>query len=134
MQVYQEQIAGNWVIILNFLLNTNNGYKLNPAPQLNNDNFQGSFGRQIFLYPPNPEIVKFQIEGTQFYQQGLYYQALKCFLWAWKKELEVYGIGNPEILIYINNCLIEYKQSLLQTRGIEVYTLAVVVRLKFCEA
>ena len=127
MQVYQEQIAGNWVIILNFLLNTNNGYKLNPAPQLNNDNFQGSFGRQIFLYPPNPEIVKFQIEGTQFYQQGLYYQALKCFLWAWKKELEVYGIGNPEILIYINNCLIEYKQSLLQTRGIEVYTLAVVV-------
>ena len=127
MQVYQEQIAGNWVIILNFLLNTNNGYKLNPAPQLNNDNFQGSFGRQIFLYPPNPEIVKFQIEGTQFYQQGLYYQALKCFLCAWKKELEVYGIGNPEILIYINNCLIEYKQSLLQTRGIEVYTLAVVV-------
>lgn len=127
MQVDQEQIAGNWVIILNFLLNTNNGYKLNPAPQLNNDNFQGSFGRQIFLYPPNPEIVKLQIEGTQFYQQGLYYQALKCFLQAWKKELEIYGIGNPEILIYINNCLIEYKQSLLQTREIAVYTLAVVV-------
>lgn len=127
LQVYQDEIAGNWVIILNFLLNPNNGYKLNPAPQLNSDNFQGSFGRQLFLYPPNPEIVKFQIEGTQFYQQGLYYQASKCFLWAWKKELEIYGIGNPEILIYINNCLIEYKQSLLETRGIEVYTLAVVV-------
>ena len=127
MQVDQEQIAGNWVMILNLLLNPNNGYKLNPAPQLNNDNFQGSFGRQIFLYPANQEIVQFQIEGTQFYQQGLYYQALKCFLWAWKKELEIYGKGNPEVLIYINNCLIEYKQSLLQKRGIEIYTIAVVV-------
>ena len=127
MQVDQEQIAGNWVMILNFLLNPNNGYKLYPAPQLNNDNFQGSFGRQIFLYPPNQEIVQLQVEGTQFYQQGLYYQALKCFLSAWKKELENYGMGNPEVLIYINNCLIEYKKSLLQQRGIETYTLAVVV-------
>ena len=127
MQVDQEQIAGNWVIILNLLLHPNNNYKLNPAPQLNNDNFQGSFGRQIFLYPPNQEIVQFQIEGTQFYQQGLYYQALKCFLWAWKKEVKIYGIGNPEVLIYINNCLIEYKRTLLQDKKIEIYTLAVVV-------
>lgn len=127
MQVDQKEIAGNWVKIINFLINPNNGYKLNPAPQLYNDNFQGSFGRQIFLYPPNQEIVQLQIEGTQFYQQGLYYQALKCFLSAWKQELENYGMGNPEVLIYINNCLIEYKKSLLQQRGIETYTLAVVV-------
>ncbi|MDB9375437.1 ABC transporter substrate-binding protein [Nodularia sphaerocarpa] len=127
LQLEQEQIAGNWVVILNVLLEPNNIYKLNPPPQLNNDNFQGSFGRQIFLHPPNQEIVQFQIEGTQFYQQGLYYQALKCFIWAWKKELEMYKIGNPEVLIYINNCLIEYKQSLLQGRDIKIYTLAVVV-------
>jgi ABC-type branched-subunit amino acid transport system substrate-binding protein len=127
LQVDQEEIAGNWVLILNFLLNTNNGYKLNPAPQLNNDNFQGSFGRQIFLYPPHQEIVQHQIEGTQFYQQGLYYQALKCFLWAWKQEHKIYGMGNPEVLIYINNCLIEYKQAVIQTKEIEIYTLAVVV-------
>ncbi|WP_414551723.1 ABC transporter substrate-binding protein [Anabaena sp. CCY 0017] len=161
LQVEQEQIAGNWVVILNFLLEPNNIYKLNPPPQLNtalpaimqyrfilcpspiiafsfgdvphscrkccNDNFQGSFGRQIFIYPPNQEIVQFQIEGTQFYQKGLYYQALKCFIWAWKKEIEVYKFGNPEVLIYINNCLIEYKQSLLQTRNIKIYPLAVVV-------
>ncbi|MBA3920995.1 MAG: amino acid ABC transporter substrate-binding protein [Nostocaceae cyanobacterium] len=127
LQVEQEEIAGNWVLIMNLLLNPSNGYKLHPAPQLNNDNFQGSFGRQVFLYPPNQEIVQFQIEGTQFYQQGLYYQALKCFLWAWKQEREIYGRGNPEVLIYINNCLIEYKQSFLQQKGIEIYTLAVVV-------
>jgi branched-chain amino acid transport system substrate-binding protein len=127
LQVEQEEIAGNWVLIMNLLLNPSNGYKLHPAPQLNNDNFQGSFGRQVFLYPPNQEIVQFQIEGTQFYQQGLYYQALKCFLWAGKQEREIYGRGNPEVLIYINNCLIEYKQSLLQEKRIEIYTLAVVV-------
>ena len=127
LQVEQEKIAGNWVVILNFLLEPNNLYKLNPPPQLNNDNFQGSFGRQIFIYPPNQEIVQFQIEGTQFYQKGLYYQALKCFIWAWKKEIEVYKFGNPEVLIYINNCLIEYKQCLLQSRDIKIYPLAVVV-------
>ncbi|MEA5513607.1 ABC transporter substrate-binding protein [Nodularia sp. UHCC 0506] len=127
LQVEQEQIAGNWVVILNLLLEPNKNYKLNPPPQLNNDNFQGSFGRQIFLHPPNQEIVQFQIEGTQFYQQGLYYQALKCFISAWKKELEIYKTGNSEVLIYINNCLIEYKQSLLQTKKIKTYTLAVVV-------
>jgi branched-chain amino acid transport system substrate-binding protein len=126
-QVEQEEIAGNWVMILNFLLHPENNYKLNPPPQLNSDNFQGSFGRQVFIYPPNQDIVKFQIEGMQFYQQGLYYQALKCFMWAWKKELDIYGVGNPEILIYINNCLIEYKQKALQERSITTYTLAVVV-------
>jgi len=127
MQVDQEEIAGKWVKILNFLLNLNSDYKLNPAPQLNNDNFQGSFGRQIFLYPPNQEIVRLQIEGTHFYQQGLYYQSLKCFLCAWKKEREIYEAGNPEVLIYINNCLIEDRQSILHEQGIEIHTLAVVV-------
>jgi ABC-type branched-subunit amino acid transport system substrate-binding protein len=127
MQVDQEEIAGKWVVILNFLLAPKTGYKLNPDPQLNSDNFQGSFGRQIFLYPPNQEIVQLQIEGTQFYQQGLYYQALMCFLWAWRQERRIYGRGNPEVLIYINNCLINYKKSLLKESKIEIYTLAVVV-------
>ncbi|GAB1539742.1 hypothetical protein NUACC21_24090 [Scytonema sp. NUACC21] len=123
----QEEIAGNWVKIINFLLNPQEGYRLNPAPQLNSDNFQGSFGRQIFLYPPNQEIVKCQIEGTKFYQKGLYYQAFKCFLIAWNKECSIYRIGNPEVLIYINNCLIEYKKSLFKEQDIKIYTLAVVV-------
>ncbi|MDZ8240225.1 MAG: ABC transporter substrate-binding protein [Nostoc sp. ChiQUE01a] len=127
MQVDQEQIAGNWVKLLNFLLHPDGGYKLNPPPQLNNDNFQGSFGRQIFLYPQNQDVVELQLQGTKFYQDGLYYQALKCFFWAWKKEREIYHTGNPEVLIYINNCLIEYQQSLLQKKEIKTYTLAVVV-------
>jgi len=127
MQLDQEEIAGNWVKLLNLLLDRDRGYKLNAPPQLNNDNFQGSFGRQIFLYPQNQDVVELQLQGTKFYQQGLYYQALKCFLWAWKKEKEIYHTGNPEVLIYINNCLIEYKQSLLQDKKIKIYTLAVVV-------
>ncbi|MBL1203583.1 MAG: ABC transporter substrate-binding protein [Nostoc sp. GBBB01] len=127
MQIDQEQIAGNWVKLLNFLLDGDRGYKLNAPPQLNNDNFQGSFGRQIFLYPQNQDVVELQLQGTKFYQQGLYYQASKCFIWAWKKEKEIYHTGNPEVLIYINNCLIEYKQSLLQDKKIKIYTVAVVV-------
>ncbi|MCC5655631.1 ABC transporter substrate-binding protein [Nostoc sp. XA010] len=127
MQIDQEQIAGKWVKVLNLLLHPNNGYKLQTAPQLNNDNFQGSFGRQIFLPPPNQDIVELQIQGNKFYQQGLYYQALKCFIWAWKKEIEIYGTGNPEVLIYINNSLSEYKQSALREKKIQIYTLAVVV-------
>ncbi|NEQ71339.1 MAG: ABC transporter substrate-binding protein [Symploca sp. SIO2D2] len=127
MKVEQEEIAGNWVKILNCLVNPKNGYKLNLPPQLNNDNFQGSFGGQVFHSPPNQEIVELQIEAARFYQQGLYYQAVKCFLDAWEKGLAIYGVGNPEILIYINNCLLEYKKSLLQERGIKIYTLAVVV-------
>jgi ABC-type branched-subunit amino acid transport system substrate-binding protein len=127
MQIDQEQIAGNWVKLLNFLLDGDHGYKLNAPPQLNNDNFQGSFGRQIFLYPQNQDVVELQLQGTKFYQQGLYYQASKCFIWAWKKEKEIYHTGNPEVLIYINNCLIEYKQSLLQDKKIKIYTVAVVV-------
>jgi branched-chain amino acid transport system substrate-binding protein len=126
-QVEQEEIAGNWVMILNLLLDPENNYRLNPTPQLNNDNFQASLGRQVFLYPPNQEIVKFQIEGMKFYQQGLYYQAFKCFIWAWKKEIEIYQVGNPEILVYINNCLIEYKKNTFKERKITIYTLAVVV-------
>lgn len=127
MNVDQEEIAGNWVKIMNFLLDLRNGYKLNPAPQLNSDNFQGSFGRQFFLYPPNQEIVQFQIEATKFYQLGLYYQALQYFLMAWNQEIKLYGSGNPEVMIYINNCLIEYKKLHLQKNGIKIYTIAVVV-------
>ncbi|MBD2359529.1 amino acid ABC transporter substrate-binding protein [Tolypothrix sp. FACHB-123] len=126
MGVDQEEIAGNWVSILNFLLKSQNGYRLNPPPQLNSDNFQGSFGRQVFIYPANQKIVQYQIQGTNFYQQGLYYQAFQCFLEAWNQELKDYKIGNPEVLIYINNCLIEYKKSFLQEKGIKIYTLAVV--------
>lgn len=126
MGVDQEEIAGNWVKIINFLNAPKNGYRLNPPPQLNSDNFQGSFGRQIFIYSANQEIVQYQIQGANFYQQGLYYQAFKCFLEAWKQQINNYQTGNPEVLIYINNCLIEYRKSRLQEKGIKIYTLAVV--------
>ncbi|PSB16741.1 hypothetical protein C7B76_11200 [filamentous cyanobacterium CCP2] len=127
MQVEQSEIANNWVLILNFLLNPVHGYRLNPSPQLNSDNFQGSFGRQIFLYSNHQKIVQNQIKGSQRYQQGLYYQALLLFVKAWNEEHRLYGKGNPEICIYINNCLIEYRKTFLKKQGIQVYSIAVIV-------
>ncbi|MFB2895346.1 hypothetical protein ACE1CI_20765 [Aerosakkonemataceae cyanobacterium BLCC-F50] len=123
----QPTKEGYWTLILNFLLDSANGYKLNPTFQLNSDNFQGSFGRQIFLHPPNQEVARSQIAGTRFYQQGLYYQALLCFLEAWKKEKDTSATGNPEVLIYLNNCLIECQKNRLKEKNIKVYKLVVVV-------
>jgi ABC-type branched-subunit amino acid transport system substrate-binding protein len=119
--------SGNWVKTLNFLLNPQHGYRLHPAPPLNSDNFQASFGRQLFLYPANQRIGQSQIEATQFYQQGLYYSAWQCFLDAWQQEQAMYQNGNPEVLIYLNNSLVEYQQACLQDKHIPIYTLAVVV-------
>lgn len=127
MQVERTEVANNWALILNFLLNPVNGYKLNPAPQLNSDNFQGSFGRQVFLHPSHQEIAQAQIKATHRYQQGYYYQALMFFAKAWSEEQQRGGKGNPEICIYLNNCLIESQKAFLQQRGIKTYTLAVVV-------
>lgn len=123
----QPTKEGYWTLILNFLLNSTNGYKLNPTFQLNSDNFQGSFGKQTFLHPPNQEVARSQIAGTRLYQQGLYYQALLCFVEAWKKEKQTSIAGNPETLIYLNNCLIECQKDRLKEKNIKLYKLAVVV-------
>ncbi|MBD2361591.1 ABC transporter substrate-binding protein [Anabaena minutissima FACHB-250] len=127
MGVEQTEIANNWAKILNFLLDPNQVYKLYPSPQLNSDNFQASFGRQSFLYPPNQEIVKLQTQAINFYQSGRYYEALKYFLMAWDQEIKIYGRGNPEILIYINNSLIEHKRTKFPEKNIKIYNIAVVV-------
>ncbi|MEA5565476.1 ABC transporter substrate-binding protein [Anabaena sp. UHCC 0399] len=127
MGVEQTEIANNWAKILNFLLDPNQVYKLYPSPQLNSDNFQASFGRQSFLYPPNQEIVKLQTQAINFYQSGRYYEALKYFLMAWDQEIKIYGRGNPEILIYINNSLIEHKRNKFPEKNIKIYNIAVVV-------
>ncbi|NCJ06131.1 ABC transporter substrate-binding protein [Synechococcales cyanobacterium C] len=123
----QSKIANNWTLILNHLLHPDNSYRIDP-PQLNSDNFQGSFGRQVFLGSPNPMIVQMQISGTQRYQKGLYYQALQLFIQAWNAEYNLHGRVNPEIAIYINNCLIECRTRLgIQNENIKAYTIAVVV-------
>ncbi len=127
MGVNQEEIAANWTKILNFLLDPKNKYKLNPPPQLNADNFQSSFGNQFFILSGSKDIVDDQIDATNFYQRGLFYQAFFCFLSAWNREKESSGSGNPETLIYLNNCLIDRYQNTLEEREFKVYTLAVVV-------
>lgn len=127
MQIEQGEIANNWTLILNFLLDAGNGYKLEPPPDLNSDHFQGSFGGQVFLHPSHPQIAQLQIRATQRYQQGFYYQALLFFAKAWYGEQQRYGRGNPEIGIYLNNCLLETQRAFLQQKNITIYTLAVVV-------
>lgn len=111
LNVEKKAIAGNWALILNLLLHPDQGYRLTPPPQLNRDNLQCSFGRQIFLYG-KAEAVRSQVEGTQFYQRGLYYQASQCFQDAWHQEHQ------PETLIYLNNSLIDQIQTSLSHSGI----------------
>lgn len=122
-QVEKGAIAGNWALILNLLLHPERGYRLQPAPQLNSDNLQCSFGRQVFLYGRIESGVQAQVEGTQFYQQGLYYQASQCFLAAWRQSPEPL----PETLIYLNNSLIEQGRTELAAAAIPIYAIAVVV-------
>ncbi|MGP1384851.1 MAG: ABC transporter substrate-binding protein [Thainema sp.] len=127
MQVPRETISGNWVRILNFLYHPQQGYRLHPPLQLNSDNFQGSLGRQVFLPPPDRAIAQAQREGARFYQRGLYYQALHAFAAAWRQEQTTFGRGNPEILIYLNNCLVELYRDRIQHRDIQNALIAVVV-------
>lgn len=127
MTVHKGAIAGNWAKILNFLYAPQNGYRLNPPLQLNSDSFQGSLGRQIFLPPPNQAVAQVQRAGTQFYQRGLYYQAFNAFSSAWRQEQANFGRGNPEVLIYLNNCLVELYRDRWRALDIKSYLVAVVV-------
>ncbi|MDJ0511554.1 MAG: ABC transporter substrate-binding protein [Crocosphaera sp.] len=127
MRVEQAEIAGNWTRILNFLLDPSNNYRLNPPLQLNDDNFQSSLGNQLFIFSQEKDIVQNQIEGIEAYKMGLFYKAYRLFLSAWKKEKERYSVGNPETLIYLNNCLIEQYKNTLEEEEVKIYTLAIVV-------
>ena len=127
MGLPQQAVAGKWVRILNYLYHPSNGYRLSPPPQLNQDSFQGSFGRQMLLPPPSQTVAQLQMAATRFYQRGLYYQALHAFTAAWNQEQADYGRGNPEVLIYINNCLVALFEAALSTQSIDNYAVAVVV-------
>jgi branched-chain amino acid transport system substrate-binding protein len=123
----RPDIANRWTLILNWLLDPAQEYRLNPGTQLNADNFQASFGRQVFLYTHNREIGTAQIDGAKRYQSSLFYLASECFLEAWRTGKKMFNSGSPEILVYINNCAIELNYADLEKRNIPVYTIAVVV-------
>jgi branched-chain amino acid transport system substrate-binding protein len=121
------KIAGKWILILKWLLDPAQEYRLNPVTQLNADNFQASFGRQVFLYTHDRDIGDAQITATKHYQSNLFYPARECFLLAWQTGKRIFNHGSPEISIYMNNCAIELNAADLKTRGISIYTIAVVV-------
>jgi branched-chain amino acid transport system substrate-binding protein len=127
MSVEKKKIAGNWILVLNWLLDPAREYRLNPSTQLNADNFQASFGRQVFLHTHDRDIGTDQISGTRHYQFNSFYQARKCFLAAWKSGKKTFDSGSPEILIYINNCAINLNTAELERKNIFIYTIAVVV-------
>jgi branched-chain amino acid transport system substrate-binding protein len=127
MDVDRDRITNNWIVILNWLLDPDGEYRLHPPAQLNADNFQASFGRQVFLYPYDRRIGNAQISAARFYQSGLWYQAQSCFLEAWESGRQIFYSGSPEILIYINNCAIERNHARLSREKIPVRTIAVVV-------
>ena len=119
--------TNNWIVIINWLLDPDRAYRLHPPAQLNADNFQASFGRQVFLYPYDREIGTTQISAARYYQSGRWYQAQICFFNAWRNGKEIFNSGSPEILIYINNCAIEQNRARLIQENISIRTIAVVV-------
>jgi branched-chain amino acid transport system substrate-binding protein len=127
MSVDRDEITNNWIAILNWLLDPDGEYRLNPPAQLNADNFQASFGRQVFLYPHDRQIGNAQISAAKYYQSGSWYSAQRCFLDAWINGKQIFRSGSPEILIYINNCAIEQNHARLIQAKIPVKTIAVVV-------
>jgi branched-chain amino acid transport system substrate-binding protein len=127
MGVGRKEITNNWIVILNWLLDPDREYRLHPSAQLNADNFQASFGRQVFLYPYDRQIGNAQISAARFYQSGSWYSAQRCFLDAWASGKQIFRSGSPEILIYINNCAIERNHARLIQKNIPVRTIAVVV-------
>ena len=127
MSVNRDEITKNWIAILNWLLDPGGDYRLHPPAQLNADNFQASFGRQVFLYPHDRQIGNAQISAAKYYQSGSWYSAQRCFLDAWISGKQLFNSGSPEILIYINNCAIEQNRARLIQEKISVRTIAVVV-------
>ena len=124
----RDEITNNWIVILNWLLDPAGEYRLHPPAQLNADNFQASFGSQVFLYPYDRQIGNAQISAAKYYQSGRWNEARIDFLRAWTRGKQIFQSGSPEILIYINNCAIERgnKDRLIQEK-IPVRTIAVVV-------
>jgi branched-chain amino acid transport system substrate-binding protein len=127
MVVDQSTISNNWTLILNWLLDPAQKYRLHPSTQLNADNFQASFGKQVFLYTHDRAIGTDQISGAHFYQRNMFFQAKECFVAAWKSGRTAFNSGSPEILIYLNNCVIDENIPELERQNISVYTIAVVV-------
>lgn len=116
-----NDIAGKWAKIIYHLLDPQNGFRLEPLP-MPIVNTLMSFGNHILFRRNNPDVSKFQQKGAQSYSIGAYFSAFESFIEAWNRDR-----GNPELLIYINNCLIEEHKKTLFSRGIKIYTIAIVV-------
>lgn len=121
LNVDRAKIAGNWAKIICYLLDSSKGFRLDPFP-MPNVNTLMSFGNHILLRRSNPDVSMFQQKGAHFYSIGAYFSAFESFMEAWNRDR-----ANPELLTYMNNCLIEEYRKILTHNGIKIYTIAVVV-------
>ena len=116
-----ENIEGKWAKIIYLLSEPQYGLIL-PSQMTPNVNTLMSFGDYVLLRRNSRNISDAQQAGMDFYRQKSYSMAFKSYMDQWGRDK-----GNPEILIYIMNSLVDENRDFLRQRGIEIYTLAVVV-------
>lgn len=116
-----EKIEGNWARIIYLLSDPQYGLIL-PSQMTPNVNTLMSFGDYVLLRRNSLNISDTQQAGMDFYRQRSYSMAFESYMDQWDRDN-----GNPEILIYIINSLVDENRDFLRQRGIEIYTLAVVV-------
>lgn len=69
--------------------------------------------------------------ATESYSLGLYYQASELLYDIWQQEKQQYNSGDPEVPIYLQNCLIERNKRQLKQDEVEIYTIDVVVPIYY---
>jgi ABC-type branched-subunit amino acid transport system substrate-binding protein len=123
-----DGIQNNWAKTIYYLLAQ--GYRLGEPCPISSINTLMSFGNYVFLHRRTPAISRLQLSAALDYSEADYYSALAKFLRAWKTEQKIDGNGNPETLIYTLNCLLEHNKQILRQKGVEKYTIAVVVPIE----
>jgi ABC-type branched-subunit amino acid transport system substrate-binding protein len=116
-----ENIEGNWAKIVYLLSDPIYGLVL-PSQITKNVNTLMSFGDYVLLRRNSRNILDAQQAGMEFYRLKYYLMAFERYMDQWDRDN-----GNPETLIYIMNSLVDENRESLRQRGIEIYTLAVVV-------
>jgi ABC-type branched-subunit amino acid transport system substrate-binding protein len=129
--VQVDSLKGKWAKILNFLLDRRNGYRLDlpPLPETTFPSSMSMGGK--FLLNRNEIDSLTRIRATESYSLGLYYQASELLYDIWQPEKQQLNSGDPEVLIYLQNCLIEKNKRQLEQDGVEIYTIAVVVPIYY---
>ncbi|AFY79712.1 hypothetical protein Ple7327_4618 [Pleurocapsa sp. PCC 7327] len=114
-----DSLRGNWTRILNFLLDRENGYRLDLPPLPETTFFSSMSMGGKFLLNRNEIDSLTRIGATESYSLGLHYQASELLYDIWQQEKQQFNSGDPEVLIYLQNCLIERNKKQLEQDEVE---------------